>query len=289
MCQKDRFIPDFRRHYIRPAPAERVLEALKRAGKDPQRLRPEDLAPIDEFHTMGRAATLELGRIAGITESTTVLDVGCGIGGPARCLAATYGCHVTGVDLLEDYCDTADILTRLTGLSHLIEFRQADALDLPFPDAAYGVVWSQHAAMNIQDKGRLYREMHRVLKRDGTLAIFDVLSNPATPPGPIHFPVPWAQSPEMSFLISPEELRGLLAASGFSIENWVDCTDAALEIFAKLVLKVGQNGLPPLGTHVLLGPGFESMLANQLQNFREKRIVVVQVVAKKVAAPESCG
>lgn len=279
-----------RLHYVGNDPvglSGRILDALRKAGKDLDRLRPEDLASIDEFHTLGRMATLELAEMAGISEATGVLDVGCGVGGPSRTLAAERGCPVTGVDLVDDYCVAARMLTRLVGLSGLVEFFQADALKLPFPDGAFHVVWSQHAAMNVDDKAALYREMNRVLKPGGTLALFDVLANPDGPPGPIHLPVPWARTAAMSILVSPKELRAFLAESGFALTGWNDVTDTALRVFEKLEGRVRQGGLPPLGTHILVGPDFEAMVVNQLRNFQEQRISVIQVAARKQSLSES--
>src|SRR5690606_5294275 len=141
-----------------------------------------------------------------------VLDVGSGIGGTSRCLAREFGCRVTGIDLTEEYCRTAAMLSARIGLAHLVDYRQGDATNLPFADASFDVVWTEHAAMNIPDKLRLYREMHRVLEPGGTLAIHDILAGPSDE---VLFPVPWARTPESSFLVTPDELRKLLDEAGF--------------------------------------------------------------------------
>ena len=268
---------DIKRHYARGDLATLVLTALASAGKDVDRLAPEDLAPIDEFHVRGRLATLELARAAGLDASTRVLDVGSGIGGPSRCIASAFGCRVTGIDLTDEYCRVATMLAERTGLAHLVTYRQGDALDLPFPDGAFDVVWTQHAAMNIPDKATLYRGMHRVLRPGGALALYDVLAGPA---GPVHFPVPWARSPEASFLVTPDELRRLLEASGFRIERWDDTTEAATRWFTSLVKKVQAADPPPLGLHVLLGPDFRVMARNLARNLEEGRVLLAQVVAR---------
>lgn len=265
-------------HYASPGLGERILSALARAGKDVDRLTPEDLAPIDEFHIRGRAATLELARAAGLDDSKHVLDVGSGVGGPSRCIAREFGCRVTGIDLTEEYCRAAGMLSERVGLAQRVSYRQGDALNLPFPDEAFDVVWTVHTAMNIPDKPRLYREMWRVLKRGGTLAIYDVLAGPA---GPVLFPVPWARTPEASFLATPDELRGLLAQAGFRVTDWSDTTEGARAWFAALAEKIRKEGLPPLGFHLLLGPDFQAMAQNQRRNLEEGRIVLAQVVAEK--------
>lgn len=267
-------------HYSRPDLGTRILDALRAAGKDPQRLRPDDLAPIDEFHLRGRASTLELARAAGIDATQQVLDVGCGIGGPARCLADAFGCRVTGVDLTAEYCRVATALTERCGLAARVRFEQADALNLPYADGSFDVVWTAHMAMNIADKPRLYRELRRVLVPGGTLALYDILAGPT---GPVHFPVPWASRSETSFLVAPEALRTLLTDAGFAIVDWVDKTEAAREWMSTLAQTQRASGPPVLGIHVLLGPEFKAMGQNQRRNLEEGRIALAQVVARKPA------
>lgn len=267
-----------REHYTRSDLGSIILAALAKAGKDASRLTPEDLAPIDEFHIRGRAATLELARAANVDATKRVLDVGSGVGGTSRCLAQEFECHVTGIDLTEEYCRAAAMLSERTGLAGLVDYRQGDATNLPFPDQSFDIVWSEHVAMNIPDKPRLYREMYRVLKPGGTLAIYDILAGPS---GPVLFPVPWARAPESSFLATPEELRELLGDSGFKVTAWSDTTDVARAWFVSLAERIRQEGLPALGFHVLLGPDFQAMAQNQRRNLEEGRIVLAQVVAKR--------
>lgn len=269
---------DVKQHYTRPDLGAAILAALAQAGKDVDNLRPEDLAPVDEFHIRGREATLELARAAGLDARKHVLDVGSGVGGPSRCIAREFGCRVTGVDLTDEYCRVATMLAERIGMGHLVSYRQGDALALPFADAEFDVVWTQHVAMNIPDKATLYREMHRVLKPGGALAIYDILAGPA---GLVRFPVPWARTPETSFLATPEALRALLGASGFAVASWEDTTVAATEWFTNLAKKIQATGMPPVGLHLLMGPDFKAMAQNQRQNLEEGRIVLAQVVARK--------
>lgn len=265
-------------HYTRSDLGDVILTALEKAGKDVNRLTPEDLEPIDQFHIRGWTATLELARTAGLDASKHVLDVGSGVGGTSRCLAKEFGCRVTGIDLTDEYCRAATMLSAKTGLAHLVEYRQGDATKLPFDDGVFDVVWTEHMAMNIPDKTKLYMEMHRVLKPGGTLAIYDVLAGPS---GPVLFPVPWARTPDVSFLVSPDELRKLLEETGFTIIDWSDTTEAARVWFVSLAEKIRKEGFPSLGFHLLLGTDFKAMAQNQGQNLQEGRIVLAQIVANK--------
>src|SRR5437867_3044079 len=180
-----------RGHYRATGLTERLKTALMALGPEDQRLTPEQLAALDQFHTRGLAATTELAKLAGITADMTVLDVGSGVGGPARFVAATYGCRVTGVDLSEPFVDAARYLTERTGLSGQVSFQTASALELPFDDGRFNVVLLQHVAMNIFDRARLYREIRRVLKSGGRFATFDVVLGVGEP----RYPLPWARTP----------------------------------------------------------------------------------------------
>jgi len=204
--------------------------------------------------------------------------VGSGVGGTSRCLAKEFGCRVTGIDLTDEYCRAATMLTARTGLTDLVDFRQGDATELPFDDQTFDIVWTEHVAMNIPDKTRLYKEMHRVLKPGGTLAIYDVLAGPS---GPVLYPVPWARTSDTSFLVQPTELRKLLTEAGFTVTDWSDTTDAARAWFVALAEKIQKEGFPPLGFHVLMGADFQAMAQNQGRNLQEGRIVLGQVVARK--------
>ena len=265
-------------HYGRSDLAEVILAALEEAGADTQQLSLEELAPIDEFHIRGRAATLELARAAGLRSTMRVLDIGSGIGGTSRCLAKEFGCRVTGIDLTDEYCQVASMLTAKVGLDELVDYRQGDATNLPFEDNEFDVVWTEHVAMNIPDKRRFYSEMYRVLKPGGTLAIYDFLAGSS---GLVLFPVPWARTPDTSFLVSPEELRDLLRDSGFTVSDWKDTTAEAREWFVRLAERIRREGFPVLGFHLLMGPEFRAMAQNQGRNLEEGRIALGQVVSVK--------
>jgi len=260
-----------RDHYSATGLTERLKTTLAAFGPDEQRLTPEQLANLDQFHTRGLAATVELAKLAGITARTSVLDVGSGVGGPARFLAATYGCRVMGVDLSEPFVDAARYLTERTGQSGQVSFETASALELPFDDGHFDVVLLQHVAMNISDRARFYREIRRVLKLSGSFAIFDVVLNSGDP----HYPVPWARTPATSFLLTAAATREVIEPAGFRTLAWQDDTEAAKAWFAQM----RESGPPPspnLG--VVMGPDFAQLAANLGRNLMEGRLGILTAV-----------
>lgn len=263
--------------YGRSDLAAAILAAVRAAGKDPDALTVDDLAPVDQFHTRGKAATLELAHCAGLGAGMKVLDVGSGIGGPARTLAPEFGCVVTVLDLTEEYCRTRDILTARASLSDRVPFRHGSALDMPFADAHFDAVWTQHSSMNIADKERLYTETVRVLRPGGRLALHKIMAGPVSP---IHFPVPWARDPAISFLRPPEAIHALLLGIGFREIVWMNKATAALEWFQQRLAATASapGGPPPLGLHLLLGADFGTMFHNQVRNLQEQRVTAMQGV-----------
>jgi SAM-dependent methyltransferase len=206
-------------HYGGRDLAAAILAGLRAAGKDAERIAPDDLAAVDQFHIRGKEATLELARLAGLTPGVRVLDVGGGLGGPARTLAAEFTCTVAVLDLTEAYCRVGEMLTERTSLSGRVRFHVGNALEMPFPPESFGVVWTQHSSMNILDKARLYAEIHRVLRPGGRLALYEIMAGAVQP---VHFPVPWAGMPSMSFLQPPAEVRRLIADGGLTEVTWLD-------------------------------------------------------------------
>ncbi len=255
-----------------------ILSALQRTGKDIEALTPADLAPIDAFHSRGRDATQELASHAGVHSKWNVLDVGSGLGGTARYLAVEHGCRVTGLDLTDAYCDVATMLSQRSGLSSCTVFRQGSALAIPFADATFDLVWTEHIQMNIADKARFYGEMIRVLKRGGRLAFHDIFQGPG---GEVCFPVPWAEEPSTSHLITPGVLGTILESIGFRVLYWHDTSPETLEWCRQRVEHVRACGLPPLGTHLLMGANARLKQEDQMRNLEEGRIVVIQAVLEK--------
>jgi SAM-dependent methyltransferase len=263
------------RHYGRRDLLESILEGLRAAGKDPEAPHPDDLG-MDHFHAGGREATLALAGLAGLTSGIEVLDVGGGFGGAARLLASQFGCRVTVLDVTEAFCRVGSELTRRMGLADRVAFHHADALAMPFPDARFDVVWTQHSSMNVEDKERLYREIHRVLRPGGRLALHEILAGPAG--GVLHLPVPWAREPGISFLRPADAIRTLLAGLGFQERHWRDVSAAALDSLRQGIAAAGAGPPPPLGMHLILGGDVPAMVANAVRNLEEGRIAVVQAV-----------
>jgi SAM-dependent methyltransferase len=268
---------DVTEHYSREGLVGRLRAALRDAGLGGVAISPEDLAPLDQFHSRGLTATIELGRQISPTPNTRVLDLGSGLGGPSRYLAATYGCHVCGIDLSPSYVEAATYLAELTGLSELVDYSCGNALTLQFDDRSFDVVWTQHVAMNISDRGGFYGEANRVLRPGGKLAIYDVIGGQG---GPLRYPVPWSRGPETSFLMTAAEMKAELKGLGFTIESWTDCTEAALQWFADLRRRqeASHDTVPTLGLHLAVGPEFKTMSRNLAQNLAEGRAAIVQAV-----------
>ena len=261
-------IDGVRDHYRATGLTGRLKAVLAAFGPEDLRLAPEQLGALDQFHVRGLAATAELAKLAGISADTSVLDVGAGVGGPARFLAATYGCRVTGVDLSEPFVDAARYLTERTGHSGQVSFQTANALELPFEDGRFNVVLLQHVAMNISDRVRLYREIRRVLKSGGRFATFDVVSNSGEP----HYPLPWARTPATSFLLTAAATRQAIEPAGFRTLTWQDDTEAAKAWIAQL----RASGAPPspnLG--IVMGPDFAQLSANLGRSLIEGRLGIL--------------
>jgi ubiquinone/menaquinone biosynthesis C-methylase UbiE len=266
------------RHYGRGDLLDAILAGLRKSGKNIAQLVVDDLAPVDEFHTRGREATAELAARARLEPGLRVLDVGSGLGGSARYLAAEHGCSVTGIDLTAEYVELAHALAGLVGLDEAVTFRQGSALALPFAEAMFDVAWTEHAQMNIADKRKFYGEIARVLAPGGRLVFHDIFQGGGGEP---YFPVPWAGEPSLSALETVPVVRGILKSLGFEIRDWEDRTAHSRDWFSASLDKLKESWPPPLGTHLLMGPTALTKLENVVRNLREGRIAVVQAVVRK--------
>jgi cyclopropane fatty-acyl-phospholipid synthase-like methyltransferase len=251
-------------HYSQGDLIRTILEAARAVAGDTAQLTAADLAPVDEFHIGGRAATDRFLPALGLHPELHALDVGSGIGGTARYAAERYGCRITGVDLTEEYCQVARALSREVGLESRTQFQVGSALQLPFADGSFDAAYTIHVAMNIADKAALYREVRRVLRPGAAFSLYDILA--AVPSPALRFPVPWATTAETSFLATREEVRAALELAGFEVVAEQDRTPEAREFFDRLT--AGNGGPPPLGIHLLMGDDSGPKLRNMVENVR---------------------
>ena len=266
-----------RDHYRATGLTERLKTVLAAFGPDEQRLKPEQLATLDQFHTRGLAATAELANLAVITAGMSVLDVGSGVGGPARFLAATYGCDVIGVDLSEPFVEAARYLSARTGQDNKVSFETGSALSLPFDSGRFDTVLLQHVAMNIADRPLLYREIRRVLRPGGKFATFDVVLNSGDP----LYPAPWAKTSGESFLLTAADTCEAIEAAGFGTLVRRDDTAAAKAWFTELRAS-GPPPSPNLG--VVMGPDFAQSTFNLGRNLMEGRLGILTAVFEAIPA-----
>jgi sarcosine/dimethylglycine N-methyltransferase len=253
-----------------------IERALTDAGLDLTLLQPADLAPLEDFHTMGRIATHRLVDLLDITSEHYVLDAGSGVGGTARFVADKRGCRVAAVDLTDEYCQTARWLNRLVGLDDRISVRQADVTKLPFADATFDVVFSQHVQMNVADKTRLYAEARRILVGGGRIALWDIVSGDGRE---LDYPLPWADQPSRSYLATPDQLRTAIESA--AIDHWADLTEQA----ATLMQAVLASPANPLGLHAFV-PNFEEKGRHLTAALVEGRLRAIQGVARAVTGAE---
>ena len=266
------------KHYTIDGLGDRILAALEAAGKDLQMLSVDDLAPVDEFHIRGRVATEELLQLAQVRPDQLLLDVGCGLGGTSRYLASTAGCKVVGLDLTEEYCRVAEMLSERVGLADQTIFRQGSALALPFTDGYFDVVWTEHVQMNIANKAGFYGEAARVLKPGGQLAFHDIFAGEGAG---FQFPVPWASDSTISHLIGVPDLQTLLGDLGFEQVRWEDKTDISVGFVHSVLERVQTQGWMPLGLNLLMGDDAAHKFANLLHNLEKGRLRVVQALMER--------
>lgn len=277
MTSASRCASDVERHYSGSGGLTGAIqERLIALGKDVRALTPGDIEPIDEFHIRGRAATLELARRLNILPGASVLDVGSGLGGPARTIAAEFDCHVTGVDITRDFCEAAREMSRWVGLSDRVTFVQGDAAALALNPAAFDVAVTIHSAMNIARKDAMYAGIHKALKPGGRFGIYDVVQGEG---GPVIFPVPWAGDRSISHLATPAQIRYLLDRAGFSIEDEIDSTTSGAAWFQERFERLSVSGMNGLGSHLFLGRDYPAMVQNQVRNLMERRIRTVLYIA----------
>jgi SAM-dependent methyltransferase len=264
-------------HYIHSDLTETVLAAPRDAGRDLEALTTVDLAPIDEFHLGWHPQTVAFADQLALPPGTALLDVGSGVGGPARYFAEARGCIVTGIDLTPGFVDAAKELTERTGLADRARFVTGSALALPFADASFDAATLMHVGMNVADKATLFAEVHRVLRSGGIFGVYEVMR---AGEGELPFPLPWADGPETSFVETPATYHALLSGAGFRVERERDRSAFVVELADRMAERVAREGPPKLGGHLLMGPTASTRMQGVIGCLRDGRLAPIEMIAR---------
>ncbi len=255
---------------------ERILSKLQAYGVDTDHLTQEILAELDHLHGGGYANTIDHAKLVKLGPEMAVLDIGCGIGGPVRYFAKAFRCRVSGIDLTEEYIDVATMLTERCGLDDRVDFKCANAIDLPFDDTSFDVAWCLNVTMNIEDRAGFYAEVRRVLKPGGQFALSELGQGTGGDP---YYPLPWARDPSYSFLVSPDDLRAGLEKAGFRITHWIDEAQRRKEVGGSV--SRGESILPAgEAMKIVRGDDYPERKANLAKSAREDRLTSVRLVAE---------
>jgi ubiquinone/menaquinone biosynthesis C-methylase UbiE len=265
--------------YQDPGLKARVTAALRNLGLDDGPIPWEMIESLDQLHTRGLAATKELAAALNPERGSSVLDVGSGLGGSARYLAGKYGCVVSGIDLTRGFVDVANDLIQRTGQADSIRFAVGDALDLPFASESFDYAWTQHVAMNIHDRDRLYRGIQRVLKPGSRFAVHDIIAGSGAE---LRFPVPWAPVADLNHLVTEEEMRSLLDAAGFHERSWIDRTDATIAWLGEMnEIRAKASGPQLFGPSLIQGRAILPAFDNLEWNLKDGRARVIQAIFER--------
>jgi ubiquinone/menaquinone biosynthesis C-methylase UbiE len=267
-----------RAHYSEIGLISRIDAALKQAGIDPQKARYQDFFAFDQLHSRGIAAIKDHADRAALGPHLRVLDLGCGIGGTSRYLTAERGCSVTGVDLTPEFGEVARELSRRCGLGDKIEFRQANALELPFADEMFDHIWCHYVTMNIPDKAGLAREIACVLKRGGQFSCAEVAQGPAGPPD---YPLPWARNAEANFLSTPDKLRTAVESVGLHIVEHIETSSIGLGPAQQGSARGAEGQSLPAGQAVIMGDDFAIRAKNTFRGFSQGKLIEQFILAQR--------
>jgi len=268
-------------HYRLADLEERLLAALEANGISRTGLTAQQLSAVDEFHVGAREATVAIAGQLKLTPGMRLLDIGCGVGGPARYFASAHHCDVTGIDLTEDFIRAAESLTARVGLSDRAHFRQGSALEMPFEPRSFDGAYLFHVGMNIADKKQLFLEIARVLRPESTLVIFDFMR---VGPGEFSFPVPWAGTAAESTIASVDGYRTALAAAGFEVTAERSRREFAIEFLERMRKRSAEGGASALGPQLLMGPEGPLKMRNVLEAMQRQILAPIELYARARAA-----
>jgi ubiquinone/menaquinone biosynthesis C-methylase UbiE len=255
-----------------------ILGALAKASKPLEGFTVEDLAPVDHFHARGLPATVELADRLPILAGQHILDIGCGLGGPARYMAKRFNCKVSGIDITPPFVEAGKKLTALLGMDSMVDIQLGDGQRLPYPDSHFDGAYTQHVTMNVADRRTFFAEAYRVLKPG---AFFALTEHGLGPKGHPRYPVPWSMDGSGAYLVTPAETRALLEETGFDDIVVEETGPKYLAGYRAAMEKVEKDGLPPLGVHLLMGETAAQKMRNAARNIEERRTHPIQVVCRK--------
>ena len=256
----------------------RVREAMIEANLIDKKLEIEDLFPIDQYHARGIAATVDLGKRMPISKGNKILDIGCGLGGPARYYAKKFECFITGIDITPSFIELGNEFNQLTSMSNKIDLKVGNGEILELEDNTFDGAYSQHVTMNVAQRDRFFSEAYRVLKKE---SFFAFTEHGLGPIGEPIFPLPWANTESMSYLLTPNETILLLNEVGFYDIEIIETGDKYMSGYEKLVNQTNTKKTPILGIHVIGGTSMKERSINSLNSIKEKRTFPFEILCKK--------
>jgi SAM-dependent methyltransferase len=257
---------------------DRIIEAMGAVGLSPESVTVEQLAPVDHFHARGFPATKDLADALPIKTGDSIVDIGCGIGGPARYLAERFDCSVSGLDITQPFVDAANKLTKLVGLEGRVVIDLGDGQNLGYGDNSFDGGYTQHVTMNIADRTRFFAEAFRVVKPG---AFFALTEHGLGENGDPYYPLPWSDDGSGAYLVPPSKTIAYLERAGFADIVVIDTGAKYLAGYESVIALAERGEVSPFGTHILLGKTAPEKMKNAARNIKESRTRPIQVVCRK--------